>query len=98
MLKALQLVREIHAGNRRKLPDDAPTAFILDAWLPYVIQLVGLDRRYYELVALWVLRQRLRSGAIYLTYSRRFSELESYFIPMLINPLINSFINLAFRY
>ena len=81
LLKALQLVREIHAGNRRKLPDDAPTAFIPDAWLPYVIQLVGLDRRYYELAALWVLRQHLRSGAIYLTHSRRFSELESYFIP-----------------
>jgi hypothetical protein len=43
LLKALQLVREIHAGNRRKLPDDAPTAFIPDAWLPYVIQLVGLE-------------------------------------------------------
>jgi TnpA family transposase len=81
LLKALQLVREIHAGIRRKVPDDAPTGFVPEAWLPYVVQAEGIDRRYYELTALWVLRQELRSGAIYLTHSRRFSELESYFIP-----------------
>ena len=39
-----------------------------------------LDRRYYELAALWLLRQQLRSGDIYLAQSRRFSELETYFI------------------
>jgi hypothetical protein len=81
LLKALQLVREIHAGTRRKLPDDAPIGFVPEAWRPYVIQPEGIDRRYYELSVLWVLRQDLRSGAIYLTHSRRFSELESYFIP-----------------
>jgi len=81
LLKALQLVREIHAGIRRKVPDDAPTGFVPEAWLSYVVQPDGIDRRYYELAALWILRQELRSGAIYLTHSRRFSELESYFIP-----------------
>ncbi|MFQ4142457.1 Tn3 family transposase [Chlorogloeopsis sp. ULAP02] len=81
LLKALQLVREIHAGTRRKLPDDAPTGFVPEAWRPYVVQPEGIDRRYYELTAFWVLRQNLRSGAVYLTHSRRFSELESYFIP-----------------
>ena len=81
LLKALQLVRELHTGTRRKLPNDAPIGFVPEAWLPYVVQPEGIDRCYYELTALWVLRQGLRSGAIYLTHSRRFSELESYFIP-----------------
>jgi TnpA family transposase len=81
LLQALQLVREIHAGTRRKVPDDAPTGFVPEAWLPYVVQSEGVDRRYYELSALWVLRQELRSGAIYLSHSRRFCELENYFIP-----------------
>ncbi|NJL41382.1 MAG: transposase [Leptolyngbyaceae cyanobacterium SM1_4_3] len=81
LLKGLQLVREIHSGIRRKVPDDAPTGFVPEAWLSYVVQPDGIDRRYYELAALWVLRQELRSGAIYLFHSRRFSELESYFIP-----------------
>lgn len=80
LLKALDLVREIHAGTRRKLPDTTPTEFILDTWRSYVIDAEGFNRRYYELAALWILRQQLRSGDIYLSHSRRFSTLESYFM------------------
>ena len=81
LLIALNLVHEIHLGRRRKLPDDAPTEFIPEPWQPYVRSGQELDRRYYELAALWLLRQQLRSGDIYLAQSRRFSELETYFIP-----------------
>lgn len=81
LLQALALVQEIHAGTRRKLPDTAPTEFIPDTWRSYVIEAEGFNRRYYELAALWILRQQLRSGDVYLSHSRRFSTLESYFIP-----------------
>jgi hypothetical protein len=81
LLTALDLVREIHAGTRRKLPETAPTEFIPDTWRAYVMAADGFNRRYYELAALWILRQQLRSGALYVTHSRRFSTLESYFIP-----------------
>ena len=81
LLTALDLVHEIHLGRRRKLPDDAPTEFISEPWQPYVQSGQKIDRRYYELAALWLLRQKLRSGDIYLAQSRRFSELETYFIP-----------------
>lgn len=81
LLTALNLVHEIHLGRRRKLPDDAPTEFIPEPWQPYVIEGQEINRRYYELAALWLLRQQLRSGEIYLAQSRRFSELETYFIP-----------------
>ena len=83
LLQALSLVQEIHAGNRRKLPSDAPTDFIPDNWRSYVLAKEGedIDWRFYELAALWVLRQKLRSGDVYLSHSRRFSELEKYFIP-----------------
>ena len=62
-------------------PDDAPTEFVPEPWQPYVLEGQKLNRRYYELAALWLLRQQLRSGDIYLAQSRRFSELETYFIP-----------------
>jgi hypothetical protein len=81
LLTALNLVHEIHLGRRRKLPNDAPTDFIPEAWLPYVLEEQEINRRYYELAALWLLRQQLRSGDIYIPQSRRFSELETYFIP-----------------
>lgn len=41
LLQALDLVREIHAGIRRKLPDTAPTEFIPDTWRSYVIEAEG---------------------------------------------------------
>ena len=81
LLTALNLVHEIHLGRRRKLPNDAPIDFIPEAWLPYVLESQEINRRYYELAALWLLRQQLRSGDIYIPQSRRFSELETYFIP-----------------
>jgi TnpA family transposase len=81
LLTALNLVHEIHLGRRRKLPTDAPTDFIPEPWLPYVLEEQEINRRYYELAALWLLRQQLRSGDIYIPQSRRFSQLETYFIP-----------------
>ena len=81
LLKALNLVQEIHLGKRRKLPSDAPTDFIPEPWQAYVLSGKEIDRRYYELAALWLLRQQLRSGDIYIAQSRRFSELATYFIP-----------------
>ena len=77
LLTALNLVHEIHLGRRRKLPDDAPTEFVPEPWQPYVLEGQKLNRRYYELAALWLLRQQLRSGDIYLAQSRRFSEHQS---------------------
>ena len=87
LLEALQLIRDIHQGKRRKLPADAPTEFILKSWRAYVIDASEVDAskainwRYYELAALWELRQRLRSGNVYLIHSRRFNELSTYLMP-----------------
>ena len=81
LLEGLKLVSEIHSGQRRKLPSNAPTAFVPNEWQPEVIEEDGFNWRSYEIAALWVLRQKLRSGDVYVPHSRRFTELESYFIP-----------------
>ena len=49
--------------------------------MSYVKESGNLNRRYYELATLWILRQLLRSGDIHVVNSRRFSHLESYLIP-----------------
>jgi len=38
LLQALNWVRSLHSGERRKLPADAPTQFIPDAWRRYVLE------------------------------------------------------------
>lgn len=85
LLEGLTLISEIHAGTRRKLPTNAPTAFIPEAWQAEVfVDMEGiplLNWRSYELAALWTLRDKLRSGDIYIQHSRRYLQLESYLIP-----------------
>ena len=41
----------------------------------------GVDRRFYELCALAELRDRLRSGDIWVTGSRQYRDFDTYLIP-----------------
>ncbi len=52
VLAAVQTLREMNADNLRKVPADAPTAFIKPRWKPLVITPEGLDRKFYEICAL----------------------------------------------
>ena len=81
LLEGLKLIDEIHAGTKRKLPTAAPTGFVPPVWEPEVFGEEGLNWRSYEIAALWVLREKLRSGDVYVTSSRRYLQLERYLIP-----------------
>lgn len=81
LLQAINFIRDLHAGNKRQLPKETQIAFVPPNWLTYVVERNGLNHRYFELAALWILRQSLRSGDVYVSHSRRFDNLESYFIP-----------------
>ena len=65
----------------RKLPDDAPTAFVRKRWESLVRTSDGLDRRFYELCVLSELKNSLRSGDIWVQGSRRFKDFEEYLLP-----------------
>jgi TnpA family transposase len=81
LLQAINCIRDLHAGIRGQLPRDTQIAFVPTSWRAYVIEDEGFNPRYFELATLWILRQKLRSGEIYAAHSRRFDDLESYFIP-----------------
>lgn len=81
LLEGLEIIKAIHNGAKRKLPTTAPTAFIPLSWIKEVFTDDGLEWKSYEIAALWVLRQKLRSGDVYVKHSRRFTELERYLIP-----------------
>ena len=81
VLDAVQQLREMNADNLRKVPSDAPTAFIKPRWKPLVITPEGIDRRFYEICALSELKNALRSGDIWVKGSRQFRDFEDYLIP-----------------
>jgi len=82
LLEAIELLRSLNAECRRKVPEDAPVDFVPPKWLPYVIdEDNNINRHYYELCALWELRNALRSGDVWQKYSRRYANPETYLIP-----------------
>ncbi len=82
LLEAVDLLKVLNASGERTVPEDAPTAFVSEAWWEYVVGPKGkLNRRYYELSVLSELRLALRSGDIYVENARRYADPNTYLIP-----------------
>lgn len=81
VLDAVETLRTMNTENARKIPIDAPVAFIKPRWANLVFAEDGIDRRYYELCALSELKNALRSGDVWVQGSRQFKDFETYLIP-----------------
>src|SRR6516165_7591909 len=81
LLQALDLLRDLNASGKRTLPEDVPAGFVKRRWRSYVFSSSGVDRHFYEMCTLAELRDRLRSGDIWVTGSRQYRDFETYLIP-----------------
>jgi hypothetical protein len=81
LLAALDVVRELHASGAKKLPPRAPTGFLRPVWRKLVKTETGLDRRAYEVAAMMSLRDRLRSGDVWVEGSRAFRAFDDLLLP-----------------
>ena len=81
--RVLQIMTEIQSGNSKKLPAGVPIGFISPSWSKLVFENekqeteVFPERVPYELCALSSLRDRLRSGDVFINTSRKFSDFNS---------------------
>ncbi|MEQ2017917.1 Tn3 family transposase [Photorhabdus bodei] len=82
VLDAISVLRNMNSDNVRKVPADAPTAFIKPRWAKLVLTDEGIDRRYYELCALSELKNALRSGDVWVQGSRQFKDFDEYLVPV----------------
>jgi TnpA family transposase len=81
VLEAIAVFRSLNAANQRKLPDNVPLDFVTDNWRRFVMPQGHPTRRAYELCVLSTLRDKLRSGDMYLPNSRRYTDPETFLIP-----------------
>ena len=81
LLDAVGLLRRLNNDGRRGVPDDAPTGFVRQRWVPHVLAGGRIDRRFYELCVLAELSNALRSGDLWVAGSRQFRDFESYLLP-----------------
>lgn len=81
VLDAIEVLRGMNDDSARKVPVDAPTAFIKPRWKSLVVTEEGIDRRFYEICALTELKNSLRSGDIWVQGSRQFRDFDDYLLP-----------------
>ena len=81
LLAALDVLRDVHANDQRNLPPRPPMAFLKPAWRKLVGTGATLDRRAYEVAVMMTLRDRLRSGDIWVEGSRAFRAFDDFLLP-----------------
>ena len=81
LLAALDVVRELHASGAKKLPPRSPMSFLRPIWRKVVKTDVGIDRRAYEVAVMMALRERLRSGDVWVEGSRAFRAFDDFLLP-----------------
>ena len=81
LLTALDVVRELHASGAKKLPPRAPMGFLRPIWRKVVKTDAGTDRRAYEVAVMMALRERLRSGDVWVEGSRAFRAFDDFLLP-----------------
>jgi len=78
LMNAIEVLREMNRTDARKVPADAPTAFVKPRWGRFVFKEGGIDRRFYELAAMSELKNALRSGDVSVIRSRQFKDFDEY--------------------
>jgi TnpA family transposase len=82
VMDAIETLRGMSADDTRKLPANAPTAFIKPRWRKLVLVGDEIDPRYYEIFALSELKDALRSGDMWVQGSRQFKDFDEYLLPI----------------
>lgn len=80
MLAALKLLVDLHQAGKREIPSDAPMPFRKE-WRRLVMQDGSPSRRLYEMAILATLRDKLRSGDIWVERSSSYRRFDSYLLP-----------------
>ena len=71
LLKSIELLRKLHAGEIKKLPADLPTEFLPKMWKDVVYDQQGNIRtQYWEMGFYYALKKEISAGDIYLSESR----------------------------
>jgi TnpA family transposase len=84
--QAIAYLNEVNKENGRRFDEDAPTEFLAGRWEKYVLNQAAeghprISRPHYELALLTTLNERLKSGDVSVTASRRWADFDRYLIP-----------------
>jgi hypothetical protein len=81
LLEAVNVLNQMNTEGRYKLPDEAPINFIPKKLRPLVIEDDKLNKPAWECALLTVVRDQIKSGNFSVQNSKRFANLDAFFIP-----------------
>ena len=82
ILQAVELLRSLYAGERTRLPAKVPIVFLKQRWRQRVrAGMHDFDPKAWEVGVLVHLRDRLRSGDVWVEGSRAYRTFEDYLLP-----------------
>jgi hypothetical protein len=81
VLAAVDILKELDRDGTRALPKRPPASFLPAKWRKLIFAGSSPDRRLYETAVLATLRDRLKSGAIWIEGSRGYRAFEDYLLP-----------------
>ena len=81
LLAAIELLRQLNRDDRRGLPDKVPLGHLTQKVRKLIAADGKRDRRLWEIATLAVLRERLRSGDVWVEGGRAFCPLETQLMP-----------------
>jgi TnpA family transposase len=81
LLAAIGTLKTLQAANRRTLPERVPVGHLSTKSCKLIFGDAATDRRLYEIATLAVLRERLRSGDIWVEGSRAFRPMDEQLMP-----------------
>ena len=79
-LAAVETLRELNRSGRRDVPVDAPMPFKKE-WRTLVVEGGKIDRRLWETATMAHLRNKLRSGDVWVERSSNYRRFDSYLLP-----------------
>ena len=84
--RAVIFLKDLNAAGKGKSFADAPVDFLPRRWVKHVVlkdakSKVALSRPHYEPALLTTLNERLKSGDVTVSHSRRWTDFEEYLIP-----------------
>ena len=81
LIKAIGVLRDLNRTGKREVPADAPMPFASKPWKRLVKEDGGINRRLYETAVVATLRDRLRSGDVWIEGSRAYRRFDDYLLP-----------------
>ncbi len=80
LIQATQLLKEMNQTGKRKLPEDAPLAFIPNNLRPFMEKDGEVNKQAWECALLTVIRDEIRAGNVFVRQSKRFGRFDDFFI------------------